>query len=106
VCGENDSAGDDEMEYSGSPPRVWGKLRYRKSMGKHKAALEDVKLIRITPTCVGKTIVARSVVETNEDHPHVCGENTSASGKYTACLGSPPRVWGKPFYPEFSKFKC
>ena len=51
---------------------------------------------RITPACAGKTseFVLKSIGA--EDHPRVCGENSTNSDKAASMLGSPPRVRGKP----------
>ena len=87
VCGEN---GDQEAVrrlHGGSPPRVRGKLLYKDAR---------VDQTRITPACAGKT--RRRVVwaVVSEDHPRVCGENTSRVPRHKSGGGSPPRVRGKP----------
>jgi len=51
--------------------------------------------IRITPTCVGKTLSEYQYLPSNQDHPHVCGENCLRSLVRDFAIGSPPRVWGK-----------
>ncbi len=70
MCGENGRIDDEESQGSGSPPRVWGKLRTFSVL---------ILPARITPTCVGKTLTLDL-------------DNLSATG-------SPPRVWGKRYLP-------
>ena len=72
----------------GSPPRVWGKVA---------AAVHVVLRLRITPTCVGKSIAQLRTGQYFEDHPHVCGEKAIRLSLCRLLLGSPPRVWGKVF---------
>ena len=52
--------------YTGSPPRVRGKL---------KKGAEELVEERITPACAGKTNELVERAETIGDHPRVCGEN-------------------------------
>ena len=68
MCGENYIDWMSSRVGEGSPPRVRGKL-----------AEVDVKLgrQRITPACAGKTGNIFGLKELNEDHPRVCGENTT-----------------------------
>jgi len=96
-----------KLKYRGSPPRVWGKLLSSDAL---------VIAIRITPTCVGKTLQCSHSRCHIQDHPHVCGENVQVSvynrggvritptcvgktsrlsGMEIILIGSPPRVWGK-----------
>ena len=72
----------------GSPPRAWG--------GPHRAARSRTTA-RLTPTCVGRTFLARSIGRTRPAHPHVRGEDDAASQTRTLPSGSPPRAWGGRF---------
>ena len=86
VCGENQAIAKVKQMFSGSPPRVRGKL--------FDAHLERIEL-RITPACAGKTGWSFPVRAQNEDHPRVCGENGKPHRLYRGADGSPPRVRGK-----------
>ena len=68
VCGENSCHSAARSPTVGSPPRVRGKLIC--THGYH--ALQG-----ITPACAGKTLKSFSLCALAEDHPRVCGENTS-----------------------------
>ena len=59
--------------------------------------------IRIIPTCVGKTTEYNRKYVDEEDHPHLCGENSIASTASSCDLGSSPLVWGKQ---RFTFFVC
>ena len=86
VCGEkcpSDSIGNDG---SGSPPRVRGK-----GISRRAPAMK----VRITPACAGKRLLYFSQVRQRWDHPRVCGEKTSPTGRAYLVGGSPPRVRGK-----------
>ena len=52
--------------------------------------------IRITPADAGKTkqIFVNRILA--EDHPRGCGENSGILNHATSCMGSPPRMRGKP----------
>ena len=66
VCGENIVQFEQKSIATGSPPRVWGKLR--KANGRSEEC-------RFTPTCVGKTCASNRLPCRREVHPHMCGEN-------------------------------
>ena len=51
---------------------------------------------RITPACAGKTLSGSSWRFSPRDHPRVCGENALDARACPQCVGSPPRVRGKP----------
>ncbi len=51
-------------------------------------------LSRITPTCVGNTIILEPGGADPQDHPHVCGEYSMPGDVFCCLSGSPPRVWG------------
>ena len=86
VCGEKPIQLSSIVSFSGSPPRVWGKVQsdctFTKSSG-------------ITPTCVGKSKSDSHISSQIEDHPHVCGEKPLRQALLMLPVGSPPRVWGK-----------
>ncbi len=52
----------------GSPPRVWGQLRYPD---------DESRIARFTPTRVGTTRCKRSLRRRCTVHPHACGDNES-----------------------------
>ena len=68
VCGENAPHLGHTFSLTGSPPRVRGKQGYSDSRLSEE---------RITPACAGKTVFLKQRRERREDHPRVCGENTS-----------------------------
>ena len=72
---------------TGSPPRV---------RGKRWDTVNNWIGHRITPACAGKTSCRHAERRCNEDHPRVCGENSSCVIKVSSTPGSPPRVRGKP----------
>ena len=87
VCGENGRTEAEAFIREGSPPRVRGK-QCMKGGGAPDA--------RITPACAGKTSRPPLRSQGPEDHPRVCGENSSARMDIMLYRGSPPRVRGKP----------
>ena len=86
VCGEN--AVSERLLFccQGSPPRVRGKPRGERSHDQER---------RITPACAGKTLDEYHQHPDTEDHPRVCGENSSDKSIMIFDAGSPPRVRGK-----------
>ena len=54
---------------------------------------------RITPAPAGKTQMISWRSRTSQDHPRTCGENFYALKFPINCLGSPPHLRGKLFYP-------
>ena len=70
MCGEYAGISYLKACYQGSPPHVWGKLYL---------FWFTADAIRITPTCVGKTINVFNVLPIIGDHPHMCGENTGGA---------------------------
>ena len=86
MCGESRLIATREATSAGSPPHVWGKHNQRNDV--HDA-------YRITPTCVGKAIIALPNVPPRTDHPHMCGESIRQSIADLLISGSPPHVWGK-----------
>ena len=63
--------------------------------GKRCVELTYKLLFRITPACAGKTRDSDNQQNRAEDHPRVCGENSSLSKMALLQVGSPPRVRGK-----------
>ena len=70
---------------SGSPPRAWGGLT--------PGGLPRVP-VRLTPTCVGRTVPVVTVRVCAPAHPHVRGEDWSRPRTTARTIGSPPRAWG------------
>ncbi len=87
ACGENNDFCHSIAATVGSPPRVWGKP--------HSQTLVRCAT-RFTPTRVGKTVRAGCPSAPGPVHPHACGENAGVAVVSGLCVGSPPRVWGKP----------
>ena len=86
MCGENEHIRYSKQQYKGPSPRVWGKLLFD-SFYQFTG--------RSIPTCVGKTDYLNDVEESEEVHPHVCGENSTATLVAQRIVGPSPRVWGK-----------
>ncbi len=87
MCGEDKRLSLVLDELEGSPPRVWGR---------RNAWYATERIVRITPTCVGKTSCPVRPRGSSGDHPHVCGEDSVMSVTFIVVGGSPPRVWGRP----------
>ncbi len=86
VCGDNVTDCNRLHISRGSPPRVWGQPR--------RIVLRGLRS-RFTPTCVGTTKTCSCDRVGRSVHPHVCGDNVSASIVQFVVIGSPPRVWGQ-----------
>ncbi len=86
ACGENILFSTHDSSRSGSPPRLWGKLR---------GAYWRTRNARFTPTPVGKTTPCSTALQGAMVHPHACGENSSGFFRAKRYNGSPPRLWGK-----------
>ena len=69
----------------GSPPHVWGNLRFRLGFG---------SWLRFTPTRVGKSSCAGGFWANHAVHPHTCGEICVGWSLLWLGFGSPPHVWG------------
>ena len=65
-CGENALAAALQASYSGSPPRMRGKL---------KLVIRKMRHVRITPADAGKTNQHILHNAQSRDHPRGCGEN-------------------------------
>ena len=86
VCGENFDFIEDFLHFTGSSPRVRGKLRFYRGF----SALHG-----LIPACAGKTRRTLEVTRTARAHPRVCGENKVATAAQPHFKGSSPRVRGK-----------
>ncbi len=93
ACGEDTLIFESGGAWSGSPPRVWGRLL---------ALRTRMTPLRFTPTRVGKTIRPPSRCEQRSVHPHACGEDALGHFLTRARGGSPPRVWGRRQRPSFT----
>ena len=71
----------------GSPPRM---------RGKPDMPCLTFVMLGITPADAGKTQFARFGLPSFGDHPRGCGENALEDKSEAHCLGSPPRMRGKP----------
>ena len=49
-------------------------------------------MFRITPACAGRTLRLKDLPSTFQDHPRVCGKNSSYVSLLRYIEGSPPRV--------------
>ena len=87
ACGDNHRSSSCYHPSSGSPPRVWGQLRFVRP-----GAGED----RFTPTRVGTTGRDGLHSRARAVHPHACGDNLRRASSAARSRGSPPRVWGQP----------
>ena len=83
VCGKNVFVAIFYPFAAGSPPRVREKLH-----GEIKQAVNS----RITPACAGKTYYKLHAQHPSQDHPRVCGKNSTSVAQATLSVGSPPRV--------------
>ena len=86
VCGEKTLADAEKAVAAGSPPRMRGKVRERKT-GKTRR--------RITPAYAGKRRRSTSYFLPYWDHPRVCGEKLFFVWFAMLLEGSPPRMRGK-----------
>ena len=86
VRGENLTRNPSQSPQIGSPPRAWGK---------YSKPIETSSYARFTPTCVGKIPLVVCCWASAAVHPHVRGENSTATLRPLARYGSPPRAWGK-----------
>ena len=86
VCGEKDEGWNGLAAKGGSPPRVRGKAHLHYNCRRAR---------RITPACAGKSVSARRICRSFQDHPRVCGEKRGDYVNRFSLRGSPPRVRGK-----------
>ena len=88
VCGEKSSMSRLFSLYSGSPPRMRGKVDSgRNVQGK----------VGITPAYAGKSSLSQADKAVLRDHPRVCGEKLPGAEKFESWVGSPPRMRGKAY---------
>ncbi len=86
MCGDNLSSPVPAGSPTGIPPRVWGQLA-----GADRNRVQP----RNTPTCVGTTSQAAQPPTSQEEYPHVCGDNSSTIWVAFSAAGTPPRMWGQ-----------
>ena len=94
------------FDLCGSPPHAWGR-RFDSSpcaawqrftptcVGKTLRDSSRRRRARFTPTCVGKTGLKCDEDMMTTVHPHMRGEDTSASFDCSCRRGSPPHAWGR-----------
>ena len=85
VCGEQPRIFFRLALQEGSPPRVRGTGRQHRCDGAGRG---------ITPACAGNSRRCRGGGPAGQDHPRVCGEQTSLTVTRAEGEGSPPRVRG------------
>ena len=66
VRGEDPNPASGSRMTAGAPPRAWGG---------HHIVLTLVRIVRSTPTCVGRTQWWRPCSPDSAEHPHVRGED-------------------------------
>ena len=86
ACGENFIDVETDFHETGSPPRMRGKLKYYGTGCGQQ---------RITPAHAGKTLVEKTALAAEKDHPRACGENFRGGRSMCWEEGSPPRMRGK-----------
>ena len=86
VCGEKSSLMQMDVGPLGSPPRMRGKEKGRRT---HKVKSG------ITPAYAGKSAYLSPEDTAGRDHPRVCGEKCSTTYYTMPVKGSPPRMRGK-----------
>ncbi len=86
VRGDNDRAEGLGCVQLGPSPRAWGQ---------RLAALDAGDDARSIPTCVGTTPLNIAGMPQIPVHPHVRGDNGSASRKCSGIRGPSPRAWGQ-----------
>ena len=97
ACGENAGRLVVLWPSVGSPPRVRGKPKRRRSCARRS---------RITPARAGKTSTSRLLRKCPKDHPRACGENALPSERPLFAQGSPPRVRGKLLFGWQTHYFC
>ena len=85
VRGEHHEVPLAKANQGGSPPRAWGAC---------SCSLEQIFIVRFTPTCVGSIVANRFNCKKFAVHPHVRGEHAVPAGRLDSPAGSPPRAWG------------
>ena len=85
VCGEQFKGTIHIRKNIGSPPRVRGTV---------PEVFPKSSRSRITPACAGNRNQGNFSKNRHQDHPRVCGEQSSPSMIMMLSWGSPPRVRG------------
>ena len=85
-CGENGKSSCESFRFTGSPPRMRGKLSQFADL---------IGWLRITPADAGKTFLLFGMCRLSSDHPRACGENAGNIKLISIPDGSPPRMRGK-----------
>ena len=93
VCGEKGSFSKSFTAFTGSPPRMRGKVAEYKLCG---------SLAGITPAYAGKSDDGLVYLFPEQDHPRVCGEKARTLIVQNEPQGSPPRMRGKEILPSRS----
>ncbi|SMG64811.1 conserved hypothetical protein, partial [methanotrophic bacterial endosymbiont of Bathymodiolus sp.] len=74
-----------------TPPRAWGR---------HHGEWDSKTVEGNTPTGVGKTLIDRINMNLIEKHPHGRGEDSQANEIHEKEMETPPRAWGRRFFPS------
>ena len=86
ICGEKAEMGGFIPRFSGSPPRMRGKVLPDRGR---------VLGVGITPAYAGKSFPTSMFRSVGRDHPRICGEKIVVSRTWCSRSGLPPRMWGK-----------
>ena len=86
LCGEKEKTEPALKNSKGSPPPMRGKV-FTDSCGGRVA--------RITPAYAGKSHGERTLQNSRQDHPRLCGEKSAKSWSMVCEIGSPPPMRGK-----------
>ena len=86
VCGEKLQTRSRKSAWTGSPPRMRGKV-FSAASSSHSAG--------ITPAYAGKRQSTGCKAENRRDHPRICGEKFHFAVRIACALGSPPHMRGK-----------
>ena len=88
MCGKDYACGHEGTVSVGSPPHV------RERPDRQG---QDIREVRITPACAGKTQCSRAWHSQLWDHPRMCGKDVKQEFTHDAEEGSPPHVRERPF---------
>ena len=72
--------------------------------GKAYYLLNDDFFVGITPAYAGKRPLTRSTLNSQKDHPRLCGEKANPPAATIFRIGSPPPMRGKVSPPDFRNF--
>ena len=87
VCGENNQGACGSVGKCGTSPRMRGKRRIDRIVA---------LLLRNIPAYAGKTVNVVGGDDDWQEHPRVCGENSSSPEPAAGSGGTSPRMRGKP----------